>query len=110
MNKSMLQFTKWTLLSFGFHEYLSFQYPNLIEIIEIGHTYERRPILLTKISKKNNIPGGAQKRAIFIEAGNQRHFLKHIYKININGLKLRRNTSENNYKCLPRYTPRCLPR
>jgi hypothetical protein len=44
----------------------------LIDIIEIGQTFERRPILLAKISKKTeNIFGYTQnaKRAVFIEGG-----------------------------------------
>ena len=40
----------------------------MIEVIDIGQTFERRPILLAKISLKNNLPG-ITKRAIFIEAG-----------------------------------------
>jgi hypothetical protein len=51
--------------------YLVFlQYPDLINVIEIGQTFERRPILLAKIAKKNkNVISHTAKRAIFIEAG-----------------------------------------
>ncbi len=46
------------------------QYPHLINVIEIGQTYERRPILLAKIGKKNlNVRPYSAKRAIFIEGG-----------------------------------------
>ena len=49
----------------------------MIEIIEIGQTFERRPILLAKISLKNSVPG-ITKRAIFIEAGKKELFLESL--------------------------------
>ena len=58
----------WTLKTRHVSLFSSLQYPHMIEVIDIGQTFERRPILLAKISLKNNLPG-ITKRAIFIEAG-----------------------------------------
>jgi hypothetical protein len=36
--------------------------------MDIGHTFEKRPLLVARISKKTG-PAGLNKRAVFIEAG-----------------------------------------
>lgn len=49
-------------------EYLAFRYPNIAEVITIGHSYEGQPIKMIKISTGTNKDGEA-KPAIWIDAG-----------------------------------------
>ena len=49
-------------------EYLALTYPNIAEVITIGHSYEGQPIKMIKISTGTNKEGEV-KPAIWIDAG-----------------------------------------
>ncbi|KAK1122188.1 hypothetical protein K0M31_009414 [Melipona bicolor] len=49
-------------------EYLALRYPNIAEVITLGHSYEGQPIKMIKISTGTNKDGEA-KPAIWIDAG-----------------------------------------
>ncbi|XP_025269058.1 carboxypeptidase B [Camponotus floridanus] len=49
-------------------EYLAFRYPNMLELITIGHSYEGQPIKMAKVSTGLN-KDGERKPAIWIDAG-----------------------------------------
>lgn len=46
---------------------LQSSYPNLVQVIKIGHSYENRPLKVIKISRKN--PKNIEKERVFIDAG-----------------------------------------
>ena len=52
---------------------LQLQFPHLVETLTIGKTDQGRDILLAKVGRANSI---YPKKAIFIEAGMERCFMK----------------------------------
>ena len=55
---------------------LQLQFPHLVETLTIGKTDQGRDILLAKVGRTNSI---YPKKAIFIEAGMERCFIKLEY-------------------------------
>lgn len=63
-------------------EYLAFRYPQMVELITIGHSYEGQPIKMAKVSAGLN-KEGERKPAIWIDAGefHSPSFCSSFYKI-----------------------------